>query len=105
MYRATFNQEEANQRSLEIEQSPHKYFKTLIRYEVISEGSPFTGTLDDLSYEVGEGDMSGRMLSKTAVAITSEEAGRHLHMNNDDPDLFPGLDPQSEDFNSVRETM
>lgn len=104
MYRATFNREAAVERAETIEKCELKYFKTLVRYEVISAGSPFTGSLDDLTFEVGEGDMSGRMLSKTPVPITAEEARRHLHQNHDDPELLPGLVDEDEDINSVRET-
>jgi hypothetical protein len=74
------------------ETSTTKYFKTIVRFEVISEDEPFSGSLSDLDYQTQEGGMSGRFLESEITELTPEQTRAALEEQGSDQTFFTGLD-------------
>lgn len=69
-----------------------KYYKTIIRFEVLSEGAPFEGSLERLAAETTDGEMSGRFLESEVVELSPDAARAALVEQGSDPGFLYGLD-------------
>ena len=50
-----------------------KFFKTIVRIEVLSEGTPWEGDIEALVYDITDGDCSGAFLDPEIKELTAEE--------------------------------
>lgn len=64
------------------------YYKTIIRYEILSEDAPWSGTLEDLAYDVTEGGCSGQFLKSIEIELTADEMCKALLKQGSDPSFF-----------------
>lgn len=71
-----------------------RFFKTIVRFEVLSTEGPFEGSLERLAAEVTDGQMSGRFLESEVTELTREQAREALVEQGSDADF---LDPFSGD--------
>jgi hypothetical protein len=71
-----------------------KYFKTIVKIEVLSSESPWAGKLSELDYDIREGDCSGVVLDSEITELTREEVHTALENQGSDPGF---LDPMEEE--------
>ncbi len=78
-----------------------KFFRTVIKVTVLSEGVPTATGLDlgAISYAITDGDCSGDIEQVEVVELTPKEAAEALIAQHSDPSFF-GLD---DDGNSEEE--
>lgn len=68
-----------------------KFFKTIVRFEVLSAEAPFEGSLARLVEEVTNGSMSGRFLESEITEVTRDEARAGLVAQGSDADFLDQL--------------
>lgn len=84
-------------------QTPKKYFKTIILFEVLSEEEPVQwNSLADLNYQVTEGHCSGRLMSESSELISEEELRMCCRYHGTDPEFF--TIPREEDEDAPAST-
>lgn len=77
--------------------SKRKFFRTLVRVEVLSEDHPAEfDDLEDLAYSTNEGPYVGRMLVLKPDRLTGKEAADQLYRMGSEPGFFM-LDDNGED--------
>ena len=75
-----------------------KFYKTIVRFEVLSVDGPFESSLERLAEEVTNGGMSGRRLEPEVSELTPEEARAALVVQGSAPDfLDDGLDDEDDE--------
>jgi len=79
--------------------STKKIYKTIIRYEVLSEEPFGSKSLSDIEYETNEGSMSGRFLDNEVhdVILSGKEAVVAIVNQGSDPEFFD-LDSDGNDI-------
>ena len=65
-----------------------KYFRTVITYEVLTEGEPWKGTLEDLAYDTTEGHASGMFLSTEVEEVSEGRMAGLLVSQGSDPEFL-----------------
>lgn len=68
-----------------------RFYKTIVRFEVLSADGPFKGSLERLAEEVTNGGMSGRFLEPEVSELTREEASAALVVQGSAPDFLDGV--------------
>jgi hypothetical protein len=71
-----------------------RFFRTIVRFEVLSSDAPFDGSLERLAQEVMTGSMSGRFLEPEVTELTREAVQTALLEQGSDADF---LDPSHGD--------
>ena len=62
-----------------------KYFKTIVRVEVLTADAPWEGDLEGLNYAITEGDCSGTSLEPEVTELTEKEMAAALEAQGSDP--------------------
>lgn len=75
-----------------VQNNEAKFFKTIVRFEVLSAANPFVGNLDDAMYETSEGLMLGRQLESVSMEISAAEAAAALIQSGNEIEMFAGLE-------------
>jgi len=76
--------------------SKRKFYKTVIRFEVLSEEPVEQVDLETLHYEVTEGRWSGRFLDTTEEILDGPQMAKALQEQSSDPEFF-NLDSDGND--------
>lgn len=80
------------------ETTPMRFVRTIITYEVLSEGDLGSLDLDELHHAVTEGDCSGRTLSERAELIDRRQVIAYLQAQGSDGNfLFSGEEDSCEE--------
>lgn len=64
------------------------YFRTLVTYEVLSRGAPFTGSAEDLAEQIVDGDCSGIQKTIITQRVSPKEMVRLLEAQGSDGDFL-----------------
>lgn len=64
------------------------YFRTLVTYEVLSRGAPFTGSAKDLAEQIVDGDCSGIQKTIITQRVSPKEMVRLLEAQGSDGDFL-----------------
>jgi len=72
------------------------YYKTIIQVEVLSNDPYDVGNLEDLHYDITEGDYSGDFKIISQEKLTKEEMAKALEAQGSDPEFMM---PEEEEEN------
>lgn len=67
---------------------PRRYFRTIVRVEVLSEGAPWEGELEGLYTDITDGPCSGMRLEDEVTELTEAEMATALEGQASDPDFL-----------------
>lgn len=71
---------------------PRRYFRTIVKVEVLSEGGPWSGGLDSLHDDITTGFCSGLQLESESVELTEAEIAVALLNQASDPNFLTRAD-------------
>jgi len=76
-----------------------KFFKTVLKVEILSENKPIDDTLSlsEIAYEITEGGCSGKVETEMAVKLSGKEMAQALQAQASDPEFFQ-LDEEGNDL-------
>jgi len=69
--------------------SKRKFFKTILKVEVLSEDVPLEwDSLSDVAYTITEGDCSGRVTTEKVEKLNAHNVALELQEQGSDPEFF-----------------
>jgi hypothetical protein len=78
------------------EKDTPKYFRTVVRYEVISEGVPFSGSLEELARQTSNGEMVGSFLEPEVQELSAVGCEAALQASGSNASFFGSLQDRRE---------
>jgi hypothetical protein len=80
-----------------------KYYKTVVKVEVLSESPIAELSLSELDYEITNGNWSGEVLYGSPKVLNGKEMAKALEKQGSAPEFFM-IDENGEDVNEDEET-
>lgn len=78
-------------------EAERKFYKTVIKIEVLSE-DPYEYTdLENLSYDINEGDCSGKVTIESSQELSKEQTKEELVKQGSDPNFLLNEDEDSDE--------
>ena len=80
--------------------STPKFYRTRLTIDILSEDTPFNGSLEDAAYAISEGDCVGGPTTLEPTELTGKQAADALYEFASEPAFFR-LDDDGEDTDEL----